>query len=204
MECDLDEVSGQMALPLPKHTAARSLEPYSRFPAAHALPDVVPLIVSKVKDLLTILNAANRWSASGPGWPLCAEATTTRGTAPRAEGVKPDDRTLETAARPFRRLFRGRGGRCDRHGLVARSQINRPMIGSCRSSSTSNKTISTPDASKASRCPPARSDPGGLMSKVLLIGLPPKEAKRVASYFHSVDVNTVFLPSIESALDKVK
>ncbi|MGA9924164.1 MAG: hypothetical protein WBQ29_12255, partial [Isosphaeraceae bacterium] len=27
MECDLDEVSGQMALPLPTHTSARSPEP---------------------------------------------------------------------------------------------------------------------------------------------------------------------------------
>jgi hypothetical protein len=30
------------------------------------LPDMIPVIVSQ--DLLTILNAANRWSASGPGW----------------------------------------------------------------------------------------------------------------------------------------
>jgi len=41
------------------------------------------------------------------------------------------------------------------------------------------------------------------MSKVLLIGLSPKEDKRVASYFQSVEVNTVSLPSIESALDKI-
>src|SRR5208283_1453537 len=36
MECDLDEVSGQMALPLPTHTSARSPEPNFRFPGAHA------------------------------------------------------------------------------------------------------------------------------------------------------------------------
>lgn len=41
------------------------------------------------------------------------------------------------------------------------------------------------------------------MSKVLLIGLRAKEDKRVASYFHSVDVATISLPSIESALDKI-
>ncbi len=67
MECDLDEVSGQMALPLPTHTSARSPEPNFRFPALTRLLNVFPVLVSE--DLLTILNAAYQWSASGPGWP---------------------------------------------------------------------------------------------------------------------------------------
>src|SRR5271157_1760735 len=100
-------------------------------PLTHLL-NVIPVIVSE--DFLTILNAAYQWSASGPGWHLCAEAIMLRGTAARAEGVKPDDRTLETTARPFRDFLRGRGGRCDRHGLVARSQVGAggPVAGPVR------------------------------------------------------------------------
>lgn len=41
------------------------------------------------------------------------------------------------------------------------------------------------------------------MSKVLLIGFPAKEQKKVASFFQSVEVNTVTLPSIDSALEKI-
>ncbi len=41
------------------------------------------------------------------------------------------------------------------------------------------------------------------MSKVLLIGLSAKDDKRVASYFHSVEVNTVSVSSIESAIEKI-
>src|SRR5208283_1453538 len=43
------------------------------------LLNVFPVIVSE--DLLTILNAACRWSAIGPGWPIYAEPTMVRGTA---------------------------------------------------------------------------------------------------------------------------
>jgi DNA-binding response OmpR family regulator len=41
------------------------------------------------------------------------------------------------------------------------------------------------------------------MAKVLLIGFPPKDEKKVASYFHSVEVETVSLPSMEVAMQKL-
>ena len=79
-----------------------------------------------------------------------------RGTATRAEGEKPDDRSLETAAHPLGTVFLGRGGRCDRDGLDARSQVRdrsaqagpepRPPRGG---SKTPRSTTSRPSSSKA-------------------------------------------------------
>jgi hypothetical protein len=63
MECDLVEVSGQMALPLPTQTAAplsRTTRPWL-FPRLRFL-DLV------THALLWISNAAQRRSATGPGW----------------------------------------------------------------------------------------------------------------------------------------
>src|SRR5208337_4189370 len=123
---------GKWRCPFPLTPPLARLSRTSGFRPLTHLPNVIPVIVSE--DLLTILNAANGWHARGSGWPRCAEATMARGTAPRAEGVKPDDRTLETTAHPFRYIFRGRGGRCDRHGLVSRSQVGAggPEAGSDR------------------------------------------------------------------------
>ena len=45
MECDLFEVSGQMALPLPTHTTARSPPPDVPSQAVHSAVDLDPRVV---------------------------------------------------------------------------------------------------------------------------------------------------------------
>ena len=92
MECDLFEVSGQMALPPPPpQLLARLSRTSRRRPLTRRLL-MVP------HDLLWITNAARLWSADEPGWLTGRNQPPAHGSATRAEGEKPDDRSLEAVA----------------------------------------------------------------------------------------------------------
>jgi hypothetical protein len=83
MECDLLEVSGQMALPLPTHTIACLLPPDVSSLAVPRLLILIPEPFSQ--GLLWISNVARLWSATGPGWLYCAASAKMRGAARQLE-----------------------------------------------------------------------------------------------------------------------
>src|SRR5438045_6021605 len=113
MECDLFEVSGQMALPLPTYTSVRLLLPDVPSQAVHAPFDLDPRVVLSRSPLdfqrrpPLVCHGARMAHLRG------LDQAARRGTATRAEGVTPDDRSLETAVHSVGALFCGRRARRD-------------------------------------------------------------------------------------------
>ena len=116
MECDLVEVSGQMALPLP---LTQPLARLSRISLPRLFPrPPIPILVSFSGSPLDFHRRASKVRDGARMALARGVRPSTPGTATRAEGVTPDDRSLETAAHPLGNVLRGRRGRRDRDGLT--------------------------------------------------------------------------------------